>query len=144
MSVVYSVDVEITAPVHDTEVTERVRDAVLNLFPEADLAYEHGELRGSAHGMETFSEQLYEQEILDTARGQFFDGQRGDTFSFNLKKQAAFAGVVNFAVGDPAELGDIHVRVRVEEPSVEAYVDHVAPPTREGRPVTEDADTDRR
>lgn len=135
MSPAYSVDVEITAPVHDTEVTDRVRDAIGNLFPEADLDHRHGELRGTAHGMETFSERLYEQEILDTARGQFFDGLRGDAFSFDLKKQAAFAEVVNFAVGEPSELGDIHVRVRVREPSAEAYVDHVAPETREGRPV---------
>lgn len=138
MSVVYSVDVEVTAPVYDTEVTDRVCDAVHNLFPEADLERRHGELRGEAHGMERFSELLHDQEILDTARKRFFENRRGDAFSFELKKQAAFAGVVNFAVGEPAELGDIHVRVRVEEPSVEAYVDHVAPPTREGRPVTDD------
>ncbi|PSQ49194.1 coaE operon protein, partial [Halobacteriales archaeon SW_12_67_38] len=27
---------------------------------------------------------------------------------------------------------------RVHEPSVEAYVDHVAPPTEDGTPVTDD------
>jgi predicted RNA binding protein with dsRBD fold (UPF0201 family) len=135
MTEVYSVDVQITAPVMPTEVTDRVRDAVTNLFPEADLEEGHGELLGEAHSMETFSELIHEQEILDTARGQFFADQRGDTVSFDLKKQAAFEGVVNFAVGDPAELGDIHVRVTINEPSVEAYIDRVAPPTEDGRPV---------
>ncbi|TSD15981.1 coaE operon protein [Haloglomus irregulare] len=135
MTDVYSVDVQITAPVRPTEVTDRVRDAVTNLFPEADVTEGHGELLGEAHGMETFSELLHDQEILDTARGQFLADRRGDTFSFDLKKQAAFQGVVNFAVGDPAELGDIHVRVTVTEPSVEDYIDHVAPPTEDGRPV---------
>lgn len=138
MSAVYSVDVEVTAPVHDTEVTDRVRDAIHNLFPGVDLEYAHGELRGTIHDMERFSERLFDQEILDTARGQFLDGRRGDGFSFDLKKQAAFAGVVNFAVGEPSELGDIHVRVLVREPSVETYVDHVAPETRDGRPVAGD------
>jgi predicted RNA binding protein with dsRBD fold (UPF0201 family) len=132
---VYSVDVQVTAPVMPTEVTARVRDAVTNLFPEADLTEGHGELLGEAHSLETLSERIHEQEILDTARGQFLADRQGDTFSFDLKKQAAFQGVVNFAVGDPAELGDIHVRVTVREPSVEAYVDHVAPPTEDGRPV---------
>lgn len=135
MTDVYSVEVQVTAPVGPTEVTDRVRDAVTNLFPEADITEGHGELLGEAHGMETFSELLHDQEILDTARGQFLADRRGDTFSFDLKKQAAFQGVVNFAVGDPAELGDIHVRVTVAEPSVEDYIDHVAPPTEDGRPV---------
>jgi len=135
MTEVYRVDVQITAPVMPTEVTDRVRDAVTNLFPEADLEEGHGELVGEAHSMETFSELIHEQEILDTARGQFFAEQRGDTFSFDLKKQAAFVDVVNFAVGEPAELGDIHVRVTVTEPSAEAYIDHVAPPTEDGEPV---------
>ena len=135
MSVVYSVDVTVTAPVMDTEVTSRVKDAVLNLFPEAELEERHGELVGEAHSMEEFSELLHEQEILDTARNQFSDGLRGDGFEFALKKQAAFVGVVNFAVGNPGELGEITVRVDVRDPGVEAYVDHVAPPTEDGRPI---------
>ena len=131
----YSVDVQVTAPVNDTEVTGRVTDAMHNLFPGAELESHPGELVGTCHSMEQFSERLHEQAILDTARRTFFDGREGDSFSFRLKKQAAFRGVVNFAVGTESELGDIHVRVRVNEPDVESYVDHVAPPTEEGRPV---------
>jgi len=132
---IYSVDVEITAPVYDTEVTDRVEDAIVALFPGGDPEHRHGELTATVHDLEHFSELLYRQEILDTARGVFFDNRRGDTFSFQLKKQAAFEGVVNFVVDDPGELGAINVRVRVEEPTVEEYVDHVAPPTEGGRPV---------
>jgi predicted RNA binding protein with dsRBD fold (UPF0201 family) len=135
MSTVYSVDVQITAPVNDTEVTDRVADAVTNLFPGAELDHQHGELVGTVHDLERLSESLHRQEILDTARGVFFENLRGDTFSFDLKKQAAFEGVVNFAVGDPSELGDIHVRVRVNEPDAESYIDRVAPPTEGGKPV---------
>ncbi|WP_225335184.1 RNA-binding domain-containing protein [Halomicrobium urmianum] len=132
---IYSVDVQITAPVNDTEVTDRVADAIRNLFPNADPEFEHGELRAEVHDVEHFSELLHRFEILDTARGVFFDNRRGDTFSFDLKKQAAFQERVNFAVGDPSELGDIHVRVRVDEPDVESFVDYVAPPTEEGEPI---------
>jgi hypothetical protein len=135
VSVVYSVDVTVTAPVMGTEVTSRVTDAVLNLFPEADIEERHGELVGEAHSMEQFSGLLHEQEILDTARNRFFDGVRNGGFEFALKKQAAFVGVVNFAVGNPGELGEITVRVGVRDPGVEAYVDHVAPPTEDGRPI---------
>jgi len=135
MSTVYAVDVQITAPVNDTEVTDRVADAITNLFPGAEVDHQHGEIVATAHDMEEFSESLHRQEILDTARGTFFEDLRGDTFSFDLKKQAAFQGVVNFAVGDPSELGDIHVRVRVNDPDAESYIDHVAPPTRAGKPI---------
>ncbi|WP_135853379.1 RNA-binding domain-containing protein [Halorussus salinus] len=135
---IYSIDVQITAPVQDTEIADRVATAVANLFPDADPAQQHGEVVAEAHSLDHFSELLHRQEILDTARGEFFGSRRGDTFSFDLKKQAAFEGVVNFAVGNPDELGDIHVRVRVEQPTVEEFVDHVAPPTEEGQPVTQD------
>jgi predicted RNA binding protein with dsRBD fold (UPF0201 family) len=132
---IYSVDVQITAPVNPTEVTDRVADAIENLFPEAEISSQPGELLATSHSMEHFSERLHEQAILDSARGAFFSNQQGNTFSFDVKKQAAFEGVVNFAVGDGSELGDIHVRVTVQEPDVDSFIDHVAPPTEEGRPI---------
>jgi predicted RNA binding protein with dsRBD fold (UPF0201 family) len=137
-TMIYSIDVQITAPVKDTEIPDRVATAIENVFPGAEPEEQHGELVAEVHSLDPFSELLHRQEILDTARGEFFDSHRGDAFSFDLKKQAAFEGVVNFAVGNPDELGDIHVRVRVEEPSFEEFVDHVAPPTEEGKPVTDD------
>ncbi|MFC7076932.1 RNA-binding domain-containing protein [Haloarcula halophila] len=135
MSAVYSVDVRIAAPVNDTEVTDRVADAVRTLFPEADPEQRPGELAAEVHTMDGFSQLLHEYEILDTARSVFFDSLSGDRFAFDLKKQAAFEGRVNFAVGDPSELGDIHVEVIVREPDAESYIDYVAPPTEDGTPV---------
>jgi predicted RNA binding protein with dsRBD fold (UPF0201 family) len=134
---VYRVDVEVTAPVHDTEVTDRVVDAVTALFPGADVETRHGEVVATTHALDHFAERLREQEILDTARKQFQENRRGDGFSFALKKQAAFEGVVNFSVGDPAELGDLHVSVRVHEPDVDTFVDSLAPRTEDGVPLDE-------
>jgi predicted RNA binding protein with dsRBD fold (UPF0201 family) len=88
--------------------------------------------------MERFSERLHEQEILDTARREFFRRADDDGFSFALKKQAAFKSVINFAVGNPDELGDVEVHVTVRSPSIEAYVDAVAPPTEDGKPIRRD------
>lgn len=133
-----SVDVQITAPVYDTEIADRVKTAVTNIFPDADLEEKNGEIIGTAHSMGYLSEKLHEQRILDTARKQFFNQRRGDTFSFSLKKQAAFVDRVNFAVGEPDELGEIYVRVRVEEPEIDEYIDMIAPQTEDGSPVTED------
>ena len=132
---IYSIEAEITTPVSDTEVTDRVVDAVTNLFPGAEPTQHHGELTATVHDLDHFSDLLARQEILDTARGVFFDNRRGDGFSFRLKKQAAFQGVVNFVVDEPGELGAISVHVRVEEPTVEEYIDHISPATEDGTPV---------
>ncbi|MFC7135810.1 RNA-binding domain-containing protein [Halobaculum litoreum] len=138
MTAVYSVDVRIEAPVRDTEVTDRVRDAVEALFTNAEFVSEPGKLVAEAHTLDDFSDKLHEQEILDTARREFANGATDDGFSFALKKQAAFQGVINFAVGEPDELGDIEVAVTVRSPTVEEYIDHLAPPTEDGTPVDPD------
>jgi predicted RNA binding protein with dsRBD fold (UPF0201 family) len=150
---IYSIDVTVEAPVRETEVADRVADAVRNLFPDVELRREPDRFVGESHSLDAFSDVLHEQEILDTARRQFFDGideRRSsasqtesddvdeDGFGFALKKQPAFEGVVNFAVGSEDELGDISVRVDVREPDVETFIDAVAPPTEEGRPVGPD------
>ncbi len=135
MTTVYSIDARIEVPVRDTEVTDRVVSAVTNLFPNAELEQQHGKLVGETHTLDPLSDKLHEQEILDTARREFQRNARAGGFSFALKKQAAFRGVVNFAVGEPDELGDIEVDVIVRDPSVEEFVDRIVPPTEDGRPV---------
>jgi predicted RNA binding protein with dsRBD fold (UPF0201 family) len=134
---VYRVEVRVVAPVRPTEVTDRVADAVRNLFPDAEVVHEEGRVVGTTRSVERFAALLRRQEILDTARKRLLEGVRGDAVHVELKKLAAFQGVVNFSVGSPDEVGDLEVRVRVEEPSVEAFVDAVAPPTEDGEPVTE-------
>jgi len=146
---VYRVEVRVVAPVHPTEVTARVEDAVENLFPDAEIEHEDGRVVGTTRSVEHLAELLRRQEILDTARERLLDGRReaprasermaepsGDAIHVDLKKLAAYQGVVNFAVGTPDELGELEVRIRVEEPAVEAFVDAVAPPTEDGEPLT--------
>lgn len=132
---IYSIDVHIETPVNDTEVTDRVADAIRTVFPNATVEQQPGKLVAETHTLDPFSDVLHEQEILDTARTQFLKNAHSGGFSFALKKQAAFQGVVNFAVGNPDELGDIAVDVVVREPDVETFIDHIAPPTKDGVPV---------
>ncbi len=127
---IHSIDVEITTPLYPTEVRDRVEDTIHELFPGADIEEHDAELIAKAHSLERFGERLAEQNIVPTARTVFFGDLEDDTFSFALKKAAAFEGVVNFAVGDPDELGDVHVSVRVEEPDAKTFIDHLAPPER--------------
>jgi len=135
MSVVYRITVDIETPVKPTEVRERVADAVRTLFPEAEVTAESDRVTARTHSMEHFRERLFEQRILDTARKEFSRNRTQSGFTFRLKKQAAFRDVVNFSVGNPAELGDIDVRVAVDDPDVESFIGYLAPETEDGEPV---------
>jgi predicted RNA binding protein with dsRBD fold (UPF0201 family) len=135
--VVYSVDVAVETPIQPTEVPDRVVRAVEAIFPEADVEQTPESVTAESHSLAHFSQRLHQQAILDTARKQFFETLAGDTFSFRLKKQPAFEGTVTFAVGESDELGEIEVRVTVHEPDPEAFIDHVAPATVDGVPVTD-------
>lgn len=112
----YRVEVEVVAPVRPTEDPERVAEAVHNLFPRADVEPADGELIARTHSLERLSESLSRQRILETARSRLLDSIEGDTISFTLDKQAAAAGVANFGLERPGELGDLAVAIRVREP----------------------------
>ncbi|AEN06664.1 RNA-binding domain-containing protein [Halolamina sp.] len=136
---IYSIDVRVEAPVRETEVSDRVADSVRNLIPDVELHREPDKFVGESHSLDAFSDVLHELEILDTARRQFKNGSDEEGFSFALKKQPAFKGKINFAVGSEDELGDIRVRVDVREPDVEAFIDYIAPPTEDGQPIEPDS-----
>lgn len=133
---IYRIEVRIRTPIHDTELPDRVATAVGNVFPNAEIEINDDELVATTHSLDQLSELLHRREILDTARSEFHHNQRPDGFSFTIKKQPAVEGIVTFAVGEPSELGEIDVDVRVMEPDVEAVIDHVAPPTVDGVPIT--------
>lgn len=128
---IYRITVRVTTPVFPTEDSERVREAIQKLFPRIELTLADGELSGECHELDRFVDRIHEQAIVDTARDVFLSNRRDDSFSFSLKKQAAYEGVVNFAVGNPDELGEIAVTVIVEEPDVVTFIDEIAPRTSE-------------
>ena len=112
-----------------TEVEERVRKAVENVFPGTRLTLIKKEgyvdrLEGTAPSLATMHELLRRQQILDTARNSFYKGLEGKEISFQLNKQAALMGYVNFLDHD-APLGGINVNVETDEP--ELIIDWLAP-----------------
>lgn len=116
------VEVRITVPVFRTEMMDRVRRAVLNLFPDAAVEVRDGSdipggsvIHANATDLEMITTKLRDQKIRDTARSIFRDSVVGNDICFYLNKQAAFAGKVNFTEGDSL-LGDIEVRMRSENP----------------------------
>ena len=134
---IHRIEVTASAAVQPTEVTDRVVDAIETVVPNAEIERTDDGIIARSHSLGTLSEHLRRREILDTARTVFYENRGREGFSFTLKKQPAFVGVVTFAVGEPSELGEIDVDVRVLEPDVDAVIDHVAPPTEDGVPIDE-------
>ncbi len=129
----------VSALLFPTEVEERVRKAVENIFPGTRLTLIKKEgyvdrLEGTAPSLDALHELLRRQKILDTARHSFFGELKGKEISFQLSKQGALMGYVNFLDHDVA-LGGIDVTIETDEP--ELIIDWLAPETAEGRPVRE-------
>ncbi len=133
------IDTTVSALLLPTEVEERVRKAVENVFPGTRLTLIKKEgyvdrLEGTAPSLDTLHGLLRRQQILDTARHSLFKGLAGKEISFQLNKQVALMGYVNFLDHD-VPLGGISVTVETDEP--ELIIDWLAPLTAEGKPVRE-------
>ena len=133
------IDTTVSALLFPTEVEERVRKAVENVFPGTRLTLIKKEgyvdrLEGTAPSLDTLHGLLRRQQILDTARNSLYSGRAGKEISVRLNKQAALMGYVNFLDHD-VPLGGIHVNVETGEP--ELIIDWLAPQTKDGQPVRE-------
>ncbi len=113
-------NIMVKVPVYPTESEKRVREAVENIFPGANLAErDAGDsllLEGTAPDLDRFTELLARQKIRDTARAFLMRRVRGNKLSFSLNKQAAFAGRINFIEGGQPPLGCITVTIEHDEP----------------------------
>lgn len=130
--------VKVSAPVHDTELEEKVKTAVTNLFPlELHLKNSGITGEGDIESLRTLHMRLREQKILDTARHVLLTGVEGNGTGFHLNKQAACAGKVNFSEGNES-LGSICVEITAgNKEELMKTVDWLAPRTIEGKPVEE-------
>lgn len=112
-----------------TEDPEKVKQAVLNLFPESEFEECEGGFFAKASSLESFKEVLGNLRILDTARSVLYRGREGNRTSFSLNKQVAFIGKVSFAE-ERMPLGRIDVVI--EDDELEVVIDEIAPRTVDG------------
>jgi len=125
--------VTVSCPVFPSEDPEKVRAALLKIFPTGDFVLDGETMSGEAD-LDNFSVLIRRQRILDTARSQMLQGMRRSSkkTKFNLNKQVATVGKVSF-VDYRTALGTIEVTVEDEE--LEALIDRVAPVTVDGEEV---------
>jgi len=96
-----------------TEDKDKVKKAVLNLFPDLKIDYKGNRMRGTSSSLDRFKEILMESRIRDTARRILLRGKKGNKTVFKLNKQVAFVGKVCFAE-EKHPLGDITVTIENE------------------------------
>ncbi|MCD1294592.1 hypothetical protein CUJ83_06195 [Methanocella sp. CWC-04] len=136
-----SIETTVSVLVFPTEVEENVARAVENIFPgtKLNMIKQKGyvdRFEGKPSDLSHFHDLLRKEKILDTARNFFYKGlsREEKEISFELNKQAAFMGEVNFLDHDVA-LGGIYVTISHFDP--EMIIDWLAPVTKDGRPVME-------
>ena len=120
--------VRIRTPLNPTEDVERVRGAIVALFPDAKVQEGDGVMIGEATDISRLRELVRSERIPDSARGQMLAGLSADGLraSFLLGKQAAAAGRVHFGpLRSP--LGDLDVTLESDVPQeVEKVIYHIA------------------
>ena len=119
--------VRVSVPVRPTEDADKVRRALLNVFPDLRIDASEDALRGTTESLDRLRELIRKLKIRDTARRVLLRGREGDRTRFDLSKQAAFSGRVSFAADSP--LGDI--AVEIESDRLEDVIDFVAESTIE-------------
>jgi len=117
------VKIELRVGVKNTEDATRIKQALLNLFPDAKVEEEGNIMVGISGDARNFKDMLKNQQIRDTAR-QFLGRRiRNGILSFKLNKQAAYAGKINFAVVSHP-MGEIEVKITPEgEESIDDFVE---------------------
>ncbi len=119
-----SIEVEVYAELRPTENEYKVKRAVLNIvdLPEVKVIEVEGTryVYGRATGLSAlgkFKELINREGIGDTARDLFMRSITGDTIVINVNKQAAYVGVLSFAMGEvESPLGPITIKIKSPNP----------------------------
>jgi predicted RNA binding protein with dsRBD fold (UPF0201 family) len=122
------VKVSIRAPIKATEVEERVQQAMTQFWPDATFD-EPGQ--AYADNCDAFRAAIWDQQIIDSVRGQLLHTMRTEVIRFKLDKQAALQGRISFADKSPA-LGAVDVQIDPEM-DLEKFCWWLCPETEEGK-----------
>ncbi|MEA3558096.1 MAG: RNA-binding domain-containing protein [Candidatus Thermoplasmatota archaeon] len=99
-----------SVPIFPTEDPDKVRSCILNIFPDAECVLDKSSIVFTTGSMDSFVNKVRNQEIRDTALMILERGIIDDTTGFNLNKQVAIMGLVNFT--DGGTLGVIGIEVK--------------------------------
>jgi uncharacterized protein len=121
--------VTIRTPLRPTEDPEKVRTAILNIFPESEITVESDEMTAKTASLERFMTLIRNHQILDSIRSKLVHSMQPGSTTISLNKQAAFVKHVSLSEGKAA-LGNMEVTIEAED--IERLIDEVAPRTVDG------------
>lgn len=126
------ISVNISTRVSGADSSEKVRQALQHLFPEAvdEVPMQEPEFGKGTDAswefhnppMTTFLGALHDQRILDTALDAMSKNLRDDATTFELSRQAAFAGKVAFPIPGDSPLGGVF-RIKLEGDGLAQWIE---------------------
>lgn len=115
------------AKINPTEDLDKVIKTLSNLFNYEDI--EIGDdyvcIFGDKDSITNFKKELRERKIRGAARKVMIKGIHGNKIIFKLSKQAALVGIPNFIDTDILSLGEIEVKIKINDPM--KFIDWIAP-----------------
>lgn len=116
-------NITITSIVNPTEDEEKVKTALLNLFPYADIIINDNtlEIHDSLSILKTFKYKLKEQKIRATVRRIL---ENNEDLILNINKQTAYVNIINITDGNSV-LGDIILSIKTDKK--EEFIEWLTP-----------------
>jgi predicted RNA binding protein with dsRBD fold (UPF0201 family) len=124
------IDMKVEAIVNPSEDTQKVIDAIANLFPRCspEVSF-RSRVVGRAVGSDSLAilyEQVRSRSAMGVLRRMLLDNRVGDSTSFLLNKQAATSGIAAVIEEEQeSPLGPIRVTISCEE--LDAVIDWLVP-----------------
>jgi predicted RNA binding protein with dsRBD fold (UPF0201 family) len=113
---VHGLTIRIVTEVRATEDPEKVKTAIMNIFPDVKFGdVEGGRMEAEAHDLSGFKEHIRKQRIRDTVRTSLRKNTGTDGITLTLSKQAAYAGRVSLSEGE-GPLGDLEIMILSRDP----------------------------
>jgi predicted RNA binding protein with dsRBD fold (UPF0201 family) len=116
------IKIALYADIKPTEDPDKVKQAIQNLFPDAQIDIQNTKLEAHSNTLDRFRELLKRQRIRDSARSQLLNGCGENTIIFKLNKQLAYMNKINFAVVNHP-LGEITAHITCDNPH--ELIDHL-------------------
>jgi len=124
--------VTVKTPCLPTEDPEKVRKAVLNLFPDSMIEEKDGAIMAKTGSLWRYKELVRSYRIIDATRRILLRGKQGNSTSFLINKQVAFIGKISYV---EEKLPSGSIEVSIEDDNLDKLIDAVAPITINGEEV---------
>jgi predicted RNA binding protein with dsRBD fold (UPF0201 family) len=115
----------IRARLQPTEDPDKVAQAIRNIFGEIKLETKQGVVSARLEGVEAISglrSRIAQDRIRDTVKKMFTRWAEEDVLSFDLNRQAAYAGHVSLNLKGEDPMGPIQVRIEGDVQSVISFL----------------------